>query len=188
MAVEELKYSSNNQPVTIKNKESKQAASFVLRLNVLAQYFSIVENCRALSKLLISSVNHRRIIQIIRCFGIHSLTNIQKLRFMIESYKKKKNNENIVKRERKKKEKQNSIMDVFANGISVLNKFHNEQVGIWWIQFGRLTTAPFCPHVLKNIPLVKIKSNILQPFFYPPLFLTSFFLFFFVSVVPHLST
>lgn len=57
-------------------------------------------------------------------------------------------------------------MDVFANGISVLNKFHYEQVGIRWIQFGRLTTAPFCPHVLKNIPLVKIKSNILQPFFF----------------------
>lgn len=104
MAVEELKYSSNNQPVTIKNKESKQAASFVLRLNVLAQYFSIVENCRALSKLLISSVNHRRIIQIIRCFGIHSLTNIQKLRFMIESYKKKKTMKTLLKeKERKKK-------------------------------------------------------------------------------------
>lgn len=94
MAVEELKYSSNNQPVTIKNKESKQAASFVLRLNVLAQYFSIVENCRALSKLLISSVNHRRIIQIIRCtllaYTLFDKYPIQKLRFMIESYKKKK--------------------------------------------------------------------------------------------------
>lgn len=104
MAVEELKYSSNNQPVTIKNKESNGS---IVRSTIKHSHTIFLHRGKLSSPLQTlnffcqPSTNYSNYKMF---WHTHSLTNIQYKSYDSWSNRiKKKNNENIVKRERKKK-------------------------------------------------------------------------------------